>query len=179
MTTVSNNRSKTTLLCTLCLIIGLFQGCATGSSQMEAETFKFKAKYAGSLAVQVGDGDYEGAAVMEVSDEGLREAIEASARKSGLFNPVSTAPANTDYLLYAALVKKQQPLVSLSSQTQTEIYWRLIDQRNNRVVWSQSITTDASGGLAGIAGNNRTAGAANAIRANIQQALTEISELGL
>lgn len=158
------------------IIAVLLSGCITSSESMQVSTFGFKAKPIGSLIVQAGDGNYDNAtAAMEVSDENLRDAIEASVLQSGLFNPVVSAPA--DYLLYAAFVKKNQPLVSFTAQTEVEIYWRLINQQNGQIIWNDSIITKASGGVVGLGGNNRMAGAANAIRANIRIALTKIFEL--
>lgn len=164
--------------CTLALAALFQSACVTQSESMQVTEPGFTAQSLGSVCVQVGDNQ-GGAAVMEVSDKELREAIEASVSSVGLFSPVLEQPDGADYLLYAALVRKDQALVSLSSDTGVEIYWRLINLRTQRVIWSEDITTRASGGVAGLAGNNRTAGAGHAISQNIRQALETIHYLGL
>lgn len=145
---------------------------------MQVTHVDYRAQPLGSVTVQVGDNSDE-AAAMEVSDESLREAIENSVRAANLFAPVMVEKANADYLLYASLVRKNQALVSLGSETETEMYWRLIDQRTGKILWSKDITTLAQGGVAGLAGSNRTAGSANAIRENIAEAMAAIHALSL
>ncbi len=178
MSTASSQPRKNLYRLGLFLISAWLTGCTTTSESMQVAQVDYQAQPLGSVTVQVGDNSGE-AAVMEVSDTELREAIEHSILAANLFAPVVPDKANADYLLYASLVRKNQALFSLSSETETEMYWRLIDLHSGKILWSQNIITVAQGGVTGLAGSNRNAGSANAIRDNIAEALDAIHALAL
>jgi len=160
----------------------LLGGCATASKSdaMVAEPVAVTHTSSGDVSVAVSGGkETTTMGASQISDDAFAQALRDSIAKSGLFKAV--APSGGRYRLTAFIGKVDQPMMGFSMTVKMEVSYTLLDSQSGKTVWSKNIasehTAKPSEAFAGVT-RLRLANE-GAAKANIQQAITEISTIQL
>ena len=157
-------------------------GCATGakSEAMVAEKVAIAHQSSSNVTVAVSGGQStSGMGASQISDDDFAHALSDSIAKSGLFKEV--LPSGGRYKLNAFIGKVDQPMLGFNMTVKMEVSYTLVDSQSGKTVWSKNIASEhtAKAGEA-FAGVKRLRLAnEGAAKANIEQAITEISAAGV
>ena len=166
---------------TLIAAAALTTGCATASKPNDmVATPTLVHRNSGSVSVEVSGGRATNPMwTSQISNDAFAQALRDSIQKSGLFSTVTDSGAN--YKLSAFLGKVDQPLFGFSMTVKMEVTYTLIDAGSGKTLWQKDIasqyTAHPSDAFAGVT-RLRLANE-GAARANIQQALAQLSTLSL
>ncbi|HEV2443950.1 MAG TPA: hypothetical protein VGT07_15615 [Steroidobacteraceae bacterium] len=160
----------------------LTAGCATASNpdDMVSTPATVVHRNTDSVSVAVTGGKETNPMwTSQISNDAYAKALSDSIQKSGLFGSVTDGGAN--FKLNAFLGKVDQPLFGFAMTVKMEVTYTLIDTRSGKTVWQKDIasqyTAHPSDAFAGVT-RLRLANE-GAARANIQQAIAEMSTLSL
>lgn len=177
-----SSRSVTATAASVIALAALLGGCATAAKPdaMVAEPVAIAHTSSSDVSVVVSGGKATSSTgASQISDDGFAQALSESITKSGLFKAV--APSGGRYKLAAFIGKVDQPMLGLSMTVKMEVSYTLTDTKSGKTVWSKNVasehTAKVSDAFAGIA-RLRLANE-GAAKANIQEALTEISAMSL
>jgi glucose dehydrogenase len=170
------------LALTLIAAAALSAGCATASkpNDMVATPATLVHRNSGSVSVEVAGGrETNPMWTSQISNDAFAQALRDSIQKSGLFSTVTDSGAN--YKLSVFLGKVDQPLFGLSLTVKMEVTYTLIDARSGKTLWQKDIASQytAHPSDAFVAATRLRLANEGAARANIQQALAELSTLSL
>lgn len=169
-----------TVLAAVSLIFG---GCAS-ASKPSAMTANFSApitQNTGSVAVNVSGGsETSSMGASKIANADFSQAVQDSITQSGLFAKIAPRSAS-EYNLDVQIVRLDQPMFGASFTVTLECTWRLARQNDGGVIWEKAITTPFTASMGDSLSGVTRLRLANegAARANIQQALTEMSALRL
>ncbi len=115
----------------------------------------------------------------QISSDAFAQALRDSIQKSGLFSSVTDGGAN--YKLNAFLGKVDQPMFGLSLTVKMEVSYTLVDTRSGKTVWQKDVASQYTAHPSEAFAAVKRLRLANegAARANIQQALADMSTLSL
>lgn len=157
-------------------------GCATGAKPdaMVAEKVAIAHQSSSNVTVAVSGGKSTSSmGASQVSDSDFAQALSDSITKSGLFKEV--APSGGRYKLNAFIGKVDQPMMGFSMTVKMEVSYTLVDTQSGKTVWSKNVasehTAKPSEAFAGV--KRLQLANEGAAKANIEQAITEISAVGL
>jgi hypothetical protein len=177
-----SSRSVAAAAACVIAVASLLGGCATAakSDAMVAEPVAIAHTSSSDVSVVVSGGKAtSGMGASQISDDGFAQALRDSITKSGLFK--SVAASGGRYKLAAFIGKVDQPIMGLSMTVKMEVSYTLTDTQSGKTVWSKNVASehtakmgDAFAGVARLRLANE-----GAAKANIQQALTEISSIQL
>jgi hypothetical protein len=177
-----SSRSVTTAAASVIVVASLLGGCATAAKPdaMVAEPVAIAHTSSSDVSVVVSGGKATSTmGASQISDDGFAQALSDSITKSGLFKAV--APSGGRYKLAAFIGKVDQPMMGLSMTVKMEVSYTLTDTRSGKAVWSKNVASehtakmgDAFAGVARLRLANE-----GAAKANIQEAITEISTMQL
>jgi PBP1b-binding outer membrane lipoprotein LpoB len=177
-----SSRSVTATAASVIALAALLGGCATAAKPdaMVAEPVAIAHTSSSDVSVVVSGGKAtSGMGASQISDDGFAQALSDSITKSGLFKAV--APSGGRYRLAAFIGKVDQPMIGLSMTVKMEVSYTLTDTKSGKAVWSKNVasehTAKVSDAFAGIS-RLRLANE-GAAKANIQEAITEISTMSL
>jgi hypothetical protein len=175
-------RSVTAGAAAVIVAAALLGGCATAakSDAMVAEPVAIAHTSSSDVSVVVSGGKATSSmGASQISDDGFAQALRDSITKSGLFKAVAASGGR--YKLAAFIGKVDQPMMGLSMTVKMEVSYTLTDTQSGKTVWSKNVASehtakmgDAFAGVARLRLANE-----GAAKANIQQALTEISSIQL
>jgi hypothetical protein len=113
-----------------------------------------------------------------VSNENLREALETSVLRYGIFSRVIQS-SDTNYRLDVALLGLKQPWFGASLKVTAEMSWKLTDVHSGRILWQQDTTCPytAAFGEALQATNRLEIANEGAIRENIKAGIEQMADL--
>jgi len=160
----------------------LTAGCATPSKpdEMVATPATVVHRNSDSVSVAVSGGKETNPMwTSQISSDAFAEALRDSIQKSGLFGSVTDGGGS--YKLNAFLGKVDQPLFGLSMTVKMEVSYTLVDTRSGKTVWQKDIASQytAHPSDAFVAVKRLRLANEGAARANIQQAIAEMSTLSL
>jgi hypothetical protein len=177
-----SSRSVTAAAASVIALAALLGGCATAAKPeaMVAEPVAIAHTSSSDVSVVVSGGKATSTTgASQISDDGFAQALSDSITKSGLFKAV--APSGGRYRLAAFIGKVDQPMLGLSMTVKMEVSYTLTDTKSGKTVWSKNVasehTAKVSDAFAGVA-RLRMANE-GAAKANIQEAITEISSMSL
>ena len=177
-----SSRSVTATAASVIALAALLGGCATAakSDAMVAEPVAIAHTSSSDVSVVVSGGKATSSTgASQISDDGFAQALSDSITKSGLFKAV--APSGGRYRLAAFIGKVDQPMLGLSMTVKMEVSYTLTDTKSGKTVWSKNVasehTAKVSDAFAGVT-RLRLANE-GAAKANIQEAITEISAISL
>jgi hypothetical protein len=177
-----SSRSVVAVVAAAMAAAALLSGCATAtkSEAMVAEPVAIAHTSSSDVSVVVSGGkETSKMGASQISDDSFAQALRDSITKAGLFKAV--APSGGRYKLNAFIGKVDQPMMGFSMTVKMEVSYTLVDTQSGKTVWSKNIASEhtAKAGEA-FAGVKRLRLAnEGAAKANIQQALTEISTIQL
>ena len=167
---------------TLIAAAALTAGCATASrpDDMVAAPAAVVHRNSDSVSVAVTGGKETNPMwTSQISSDAFAQALQDSIQKSGLFGSVTADGGN--YKLNAFLGKVDQPLFGFSMTVKMEVSYTLIDTRSGKTVWQKDVasqyTATPSEAFAGV--KRLRLANEGAARANIQQAIADMSALSL
>ena len=157
-------------------------GCATGAKPdaMVVEKVEIAHHSSSNVTVAVSGGkSTSGTGASQISDGDFAQALSDSITKSGLFKEV--APSGGRYKLNAFIGNVDQPVMGFSMTVKMEVSYTLVDTQSGKTVWSKNVasehTAKPSEAFAGV--KRLRLANEGAAKANIQQAITEISAIAL
>lgn len=166
----------------LIAVAALTTGCATASrpDDMVATPSTIVHRNSSSVSVAVTGGKETNPLwTSQISNDAFGQALRDSIQKSGLFGNVTDGGAN--YKLNAFLGKVDQPMFGLSLTVKMEVSYTLVDTRSGRTVWQKDVASQYTAHPSEAFAAVKRLRLANegAARANIQQALADMSALSL
>ena len=177
-----STRKVTAAAASVIVAAAVLGGCATAakSDAMVAEPVAITHTSSSDVSVIVSGGkETSGMGASQISDDGFGQALRDSITKSGLFKAVAASGGR--YKLTAFIGKVDQPMMGLSMTVKMEVSYTLTDTQSGKTVWSKNVASehtakmgDAFAGVARLRMANE-----GAAKANIQQAITEISAMQL
>jgi hypothetical protein len=157
-------------------------GCATGAKPdaMVVEKVAIAHQSSSNVTVAVSGGkSTSGMGASQISDGDFAQALSDSISKSGLFKEVAASGGR--YKLNAFIGKVDQPTMGFSMTVKMEVSYTLVDTQSGKTVWSKNVasehTAKPSEAFAGV--KRLELANEGAAKANIEQAITEISAVGL
>jgi hypothetical protein len=177
-----SSRSVTAAAACVIAVAALLGGCATAakSDAMVAEPVAIAHTSSSDVSVVVSGGKATTTmGASQVSDDGFAQALSDSITKSGLFKAVT--PNGGRYKLAAFIGKVDQPMLGLSMTVKMEVSYTLTDTKSGKTVWSKNVASEHTAKMGdAFAGVTRLRLAnEGAAKANIQEAITEISAIQL
>ncbi len=158
-------------------------GCASSANQadMTVNNMRLTKQHEQSVSVTTAGGSKTSAmGSSNISDEGLKQAIEDSIVQSNLFNSVIQGN-NADYALTVTITNLDKPVFGLNFTVNMEATWVLTHQLDNSIAYRQSILSshtatfsDASAGV-----KRLRLAVEGAAKKNIERGLQAISKLDL
>jgi hypothetical protein len=170
------------IVLTLVAATALTAGCATASrpEEMVATPASVVHRNSDSVSVAVSGGKETNPMwTSQISNDAFAQALRDSIRKSGLFGSVTDGGAS--YRLNAFLGKVDQPLFGFSMTVKMEVTYTLVDTRSGRTVWQKDVASEYTAHPSDAFAAVKRLRLANegAARANIQQAIAQMSTLSL
>jgi len=160
----------------------LTAGCATASrpDAMVATPATIVRHNDASVSVEVAGG--KGTSAMgesQISNDAFAQALRDSIQKSGLFSAVADSGAN--YKLTAFIGKMDQPMFGFAMTVKMEVSYTLVDTRSGKTVWQKDVASQYTAHPSDAFVGTTRLRLANegAARANIQQALADLSTVSL
>lgn len=177
-----NKHARNGMVSTLIAIAALTAGCATASrpDDMVATPATLVHRNSSSVAVAVTGGKETNPLwTSQISNDAFAQALRDSIQKSGLFGSVTDGGAN--YKLDAFLGKVDQPMFGLSLTVKMEVSYTLVDTRSGKTVWQKDVASQYTAHPSEAFAAVKRLRLANegAARANIQEALADMSTLSL
>jgi hypothetical protein len=177
-----SSRSVTAAAACVIAVAALLGGCATAakSDAMVAEPVAIAHTSSSDVSVVVSGGKATTTmGASQVSDDGFAQALSDSITKSGLFKAVT--PNGGRYKLAAFIGSVDQPMMGLSMTVKMEVSYTLTDTKSGKTVWSKNVASEHTAKMGdAFAGVTRLRLAnEGAAKANIQEAITEISAMQL
>ena len=162
------------------LIISTLTGCATASNPdaMIVESVAITHVSNSGVSVVVSGGKETSALwTSQISDEAFAQALRESIIKSGLFKTITNNGGR--YKLSAFIGEVDQPMVGFSMTVKMEVSYTLLDTQSGKTVWSKNIASEYTVKLsdAFVGATRLRLANEGAAKANIQQALTELSTI--
>jgi hypothetical protein len=164
------------------LTAAALSGCATGAKPEAMVADKVAIAHSSSSDVTVvvsGGKETSKLGASQVSSDAFAQALRDSIGKSGLFK--SVAESGGRYKLAAFIGKVDQPMIGFSLTVKMEVSYTLVDTTSGKTVWSKNIasehtakTSDAFAAVERLRLANQ-----GAAKANIEQAITEMSQVEL
>lgn len=116
----------------------------------------------------------------QIADEDFAKALRESIEKSGLFAKVSNDP-NTHYRLDAFIGQLSQPFAGFDMTVTMEVSYTLTDAQLHQRIWQKNVLTSHTATVGDALMGVQRLRVANegAARKNIEEALQEMSKLGL
>ena len=171
-----------TLLAGLAATLLLLSGCATPSqpAPLTQSDFTPQNRHASTVEVKVtGGSETSAAGASQISNQAFAEALTKTINESKVF--AGTGGTDSKYTLEVHIVALQQPMFGGTFTVQLETNWRLLDRATGNPVWQQGIRSSgtATMGEAFVGVTRLRLANEAAARANIRDALTQISALTL
>ncbi|MEO8627527.1 MAG: hypothetical protein ABI612_05415 [Betaproteobacteria bacterium] len=116
----------------------------------------------------------------QIADEDFAKALRESIEKSGLFAKVSNDP-DAHYRLDAFIGQLSQPFAGFDMTVTMEVSYTLTDAQLHQRIWQKNVLTSHTATVGDAFAGVKRLQLANegAARKNIEQALQEMSQLGL
>lgn len=164
-------------------LVALLSGCASPASKeaVVAHGVSIDRQHQGTVSIVTNGGNETGALdAPSISNEDLAAAIEESITENRLFTQVIHG-GGSDYLLSVTIVNMSRPMFGASFTVRMEAAWSLSEQKTNKVVMRESITSSytATMGQALVAVTRLRLAVEGAVRENIKEGLLRISRLEL
>lgn len=164
-------------------VVAVLSGCASPASKeaVVAHGIAIDMHHQKTVSIVTNGGSETGALdTPNISNEDLAAAIEESITENKLFTQV-IHDGDSDYLLSVNIVSMTKPLFGASFTVRMEAAWSLSEQKTKQVVMRESITSSytATMGQALVAVTRLRLAVEGAVRENIKQGLTKISQLQL
>jgi hypothetical protein len=177
-----NSRSATVVAASMIAVASLLTGCATAakSDAMVAEPVAIAHKSSGDVSIAVSGGKATTTmGASQVSDDAFAQALRDSITSSGLFKAVAASGGR--YRLTAFIGKVDQPMMGISMTVKMEVSYTLVDTKSGKTVWSKNVASEHTAKMGdAFAGVTRLRLAnEGAAKANIQQAITDMSAMDL
>jgi hypothetical protein len=158
-------------------------GCATPSNPqaMSVQNLSLAKKHAASLSLNVtGGNETSSAGASKISNADFATALKSSIESSELFARLLETGA-ADYHLEVMIARLDQPMMGLNMTVTFETNWTLSRKSDGSVVWQKAIPSTYTAKMGdAFAGPTRLRLAnEGAARANIEQAIKELSALSL
>jgi hypothetical protein len=163
--------------------VALLAGCASPAQpgKMVVSTISHAGAQHDAVSVQVTGGQKTNPMLAsQISGDDFRTALVQSLRDSGIFRSVD-ADGNAPYKLDVRLDAVEQPAAGFNMTVGVRSDWTLSKSQGGAVVWQQPIysTYTATVGDAFVGGTRLRLANEGAARKNIEQGLTQLSNLKL
>jgi hypothetical protein len=174
-------RSTCAVAAVIVLATGL-TGCATGakSDAMVVEKVAIAHQSSSNVTVAVSGGKSTSSmGASQISDTEFAQALSDSISKSGLFKEVIASGGR--YKLNAFIGKVDQPMMGFSMTVKMEVSYTLVDTQSGKTVWTKNVASEHTAKTSEAFAGVKRLQLANegAAKANIEEAITDISAVGL